>query len=202
MGSLYVKGAKLWARYKDETGTWRGAPTPYRPGQEKDARRYLTRLEARTAATAEVATATDAAPGEPISVARYAAKWLKDRESLGLHSHDDDKARLDLHVLPRIGALLIAEVRPRHIRDLVLDLRKAGKLAPRTIHHVYHLTAAMFRTAVADEVIDVAPCVLARGVLPKKVDKDPAWRAYRHLHARGGRAADQSRSARLRKIQR
>ena len=37
--------------------------------------------------------------------------------------------------------------------------------------------AAMFRTAVADELIQFTPCVVARGILPKKVDKDPAWRA-------------------------
>jgi hypothetical protein len=29
------------------------------------------------------------------------------------------------------------EVRPRHVRDLVLDLRKHGELAPRTVRHVY-----------------------------------------------------------------
>jgi integrase len=74
--------------------------------------------------------------------------------------------------------MLLEEVRPRHVRDLVLALRQDGKLAPRTIHHVYHLTAGMFRTAVADEVLEATPCVLpGRGVLPKKVDKDPAWRA-------------------------
>ena len=32
MGSLYLKGSKLWARYKNEQGKWTGAPTPYRPG--------------------------------------------------------------------------------------------------------------------------------------------------------------------------
>jgi hypothetical protein len=37
MGSLYRKGAKLWARYKDESGAWCGAPTPYRPGEETKA---------------------------------------------------------------------------------------------------------------------------------------------------------------------
>ena len=35
----------------------------------------------------------------------------------------------------------------------------------------------MFHNAVADELIESTPCVLQRGVLPKKVDKDPAWRA-------------------------
>jgi hypothetical protein len=69
------------------------------------------------------------------------------------------------------------EVRPRHLRDLVLDLRKAGTLAPRTIRHVYAILTTMFRNAVADELILATPCVLAPGVLPKKVDKDPAFRA-------------------------
>jgi hypothetical protein len=41
MGSLYIKGSKLWARYKDEHGVWKGAPTPYRPGDEANARRFL-----------------------------------------------------------------------------------------------------------------------------------------------------------------
>jgi integrase len=88
----------------------------------------------------------------------------------------DDRIRLGRHVLPRIGHLLLAAVRPRQIRDLMLELRRDGKLAPRTIHHVYHAIRAMFRDAVADELLDVSPCVLRKGVLPKKADKDPSWR--------------------------
>jgi hypothetical protein len=41
MASLYVKGRKLWARFKDESGKWTGAPTPYRPGEEAKVQRYL-----------------------------------------------------------------------------------------------------------------------------------------------------------------
>jgi hypothetical protein len=41
MASLYVKQNKLWARYKDEEGQWTNAPTPYRPGQEREAKRYI-----------------------------------------------------------------------------------------------------------------------------------------------------------------
>jgi hypothetical protein len=48
MGSLYTKGTKLWARYKDELGRWKGAPTPYRPGDEAKARRFLKGLEAES----------------------------------------------------------------------------------------------------------------------------------------------------------
>ncbi len=71
--------------------------------------------------------------------------------------------------------MLLDDVKPRHIRDFVFDLRK-GPLAPRTIYHVYQTTALLFRAAIIDELIDATPCVVARGVLPKKVDKDPNWR--------------------------
>jgi len=35
----------------------------------------------------------------------------------------------------------------------------------------------MFRTAVADELVPFTPCVLAKGILPKNVDKDATFRA-------------------------
>jgi integrase len=177
MGSLYVKGSKLWIRYKDESGKWVGAPTQCRPHEKARARRHLAKIESGITALADARKAADLPPGAPLTVAAYTAKWLADRKRLGLKSLADDTSRMRLHVLPRIGTMLMHEVRPRHLRELVLQLREAGKLAPRTLCHVYHLTATMFRTAVAEEIIDATPCVLQRGVLPKKVDKDPSWRA-------------------------
>jgi integrase len=177
MGSLYIKGSKIWIRYKDESGKWAGAPTECRPGEEKRARRHLASVEAHVRASIEAQTKAELAPGTPLTVKSYAKRWLADRARVGLRSVPDDTSRLNLHVLPRIGSMELQEVRPRHLREMVLQLREAGTLAPRTIHHVYHLTATLFRTAVADELIDATPCVLQRGVLPKKVDKDPAWRA-------------------------
>jgi hypothetical protein len=35
----------------------------------------------------------------------------------------------------------------------------------------------MFKSAVIDEEIETNPVVVEKGVLPKNVDKDPAWRA-------------------------
>jgi integrase len=136
--------------------------------------RFLKVLES----DARVAASTTAPrrPGAP-TVKEYAEGWIRNRRSLGLRTADDDDTRLKLHALPAIGAMAIDEVRPRHIRDLVLTMRKEGTLAPRSIRNVYGVLATMFRTAVADEVIAATPCVLARGILPKKADKDPAWRA-------------------------
>jgi integrase len=177
VGSLYVRGNKIWIRYKDETGKWVGAPTESRPGEERRARRHLASIEGHVKASIEAKTKSDVRPGAPLTVAAYVKRWLADRARLGLRSVPDDTSRMNLHILPRIGAMELDEVRPRHLRELVLQLREAGKLAPRTIHHIYHLTATLFHTAVAEELIDATPCVLQRGILPKKVDKDPAWRA-------------------------
>jgi hypothetical protein len=73
--------------------------------------------------------------------------------------------------------MLPAEVRQRHVRELVPELRTQNKLAPRTIHHVYHAIAALLKHAVATEVIEGTPWLVPKGTLPKKADKDPAWRA-------------------------
>lgn len=177
MGSLYIKQNKLWARYKNDTGKWSNAPTPYRPGDEAKARRYLARLEARIHASVAIGLAAGMQSGTPVTVNQYADKWIKDRRPLRLATLSDDETRLKRHVLPTLGSFALHEVRPRHIRDLVLKLRAEGSLAPRTIHHVFHAVKAMSHAAVADELLDATPCVLSRGVLPKKVDKDPSWRA-------------------------
>jgi integrase len=177
MGSLYTKRGKLWVRFKNERGKWAGAPTAYSPGQEDLALRYLKQRERRIAAVVEAGADLGATPGEPLTVAQYATKWIRAREPLGLATASDDETRLRKHVLPKLGEVKLEEVRPRHIRDLIMELRAAGTLAPRTIHHVFHTTKAMFHHALADELIDSTPCVLPRGTLPKKVDKDPEWRA-------------------------
>jgi integrase len=177
MGSLYVKGSKLWARYKGEHGAWKGAPTPYRPGDEANARRFVKGLEAATEAKSSFRKRTGGERKSPITVADYAGRWTDDRKELGLATASDDLARLRLHILPVLGTMPMEEVRPRHIRDLVLAMRKQDVLAPRSIRHVYATAACMFRTAVADELIPFTPCVLARGILPKNIDKDASFRA-------------------------
>jgi integrase len=175
MSSVYAKGPTLYVRYKDEEGKWCSEATPFHPGQEDKARRYVKQLEARINASKELTDSAGLEPGTPITVAQYTARWLKKREALHHASHKDEACRLTKHMLPRLGHMLLEEVRPRHIHDFVLDLR-SGSLAPRTIHHVFQTTSLLFKSAIIDELIDASPCVLTRGVLPKKVDKDPDWR--------------------------
>jgi integrase len=122
------------------------------------------------------------------TVREYGEEWLQTREHI--ETVADEAGRLRNHVFPRIGDLPMRAVRPRHIRDLILDLKKSNvrkrgrgqgmgtkKIAPRTVRHTYSLLRRMFSAAVIDEVIEASPVIVAKGVLPKNVDKDPAWRA-------------------------
>ena len=45
MGTIYPRGQKLWLGYKDTTGTWKYAPTPYRVGEEKQAKKAYEWLQ-------------------------------------------------------------------------------------------------------------------------------------------------------------
>lgn len=170
MSSVYQRGNRLWCSLKDERGKWIKKPTPYAVGQERDAERYVKRRQENIDARRAVGDAG------PMTVKRYAAKWIKERRELGIRSASDEEARLEKHALPHIGSLRLADVRPIHIRDMVRELRKADTLAPRTILHVYGTVRTMFGNAEGDELIAANPCKLKRGDKPPKVDADPEWR--------------------------
>ncbi len=170
MGSLYKRGGNLWLRFK-LGGKWVGRKTDLKPGQEREAQRLLEKVEARTSGDPILA---DGVTG-PVTLARYARKWLERREGI-VRTVSDDEARLRLHVLPHLGAMKLDEVRPRHVRDLVRDLRRT-ELAPKTIRNIHATLRSLFEDALVDELVDENPCTLRRGTLPAKQDKDPAWRA-------------------------
>src|SRR6266404_1426882 len=128
MGSLYVKGKKLWARYKDEHGKWKGAPTPFRPGAEAKARVFVRLLENQSKAKGDFTRRDDESRSGPITVAVYAKRWVSDRKQLGLVSAGDDDNRLTRHALSHIGEMTLEDVRPRHLKDVVLELRKRNEL--------------------------------------------------------------------------
>ena len=112
-------------------------------------------------------------PARVPTVAEYAEAWLKKRTNANA---GDDRTRIEHHALPTLGPMRMDEVKPRHLRDLMLALRAAGRLAPRTIRQVSGLLHTMFKSAAIEEVIAANPVQYERGTLPKKVDKDPTWR--------------------------
>jgi hypothetical protein len=171
MGSVYKRGKKLWIKYKDYDGSWVPQSSGFMVGQEKQARRLLENIENRIVSGSEL---QDGEAG-PVSVKRYSDFWIKERRSLGIKSVADDEAHLRLHILPVLGKMEMATVRPRHVRQFVRNLRK-GDLAPRTIRHIYGTLHNLCNDATVDEIIETSPCRLKRKDLPKNEDKDPGWR--------------------------
>lgn len=181
MGSIYARGTKLWLRFKQPDGEWACAPSGCSVGEEDKAWKKLEELEARLKATTDFNAATEETG--PVTIERYALRWIEKRKKQDIATVADEEGRLKNHVLPLIGSMLVADVRPRHVRDMVLSLRnrktlRGGEpLAPRTVRHAYATFHTMMKDAVIDELIDRDPCVLKRGVLPGKRDKDPNWRS-------------------------
>ncbi len=200
MGSIYARGESLWLKYRSRSGKVLRKPSGYRKGQEADARAVLVEVERQVAAEVadeaatvrwptvvapepEAAPTTVAASGQ-LTVREYGEEWIKRRRGQ-VATVDNEESRLVLHVYPLIGDMAIADVRPRHIRDLVNALKQKkseakksrGTLAPRTVRHIYALLRRFFKSAVIDEHIAASPVLVEKGTLPKNVDKDPAWRS-------------------------
>jgi integrase len=124
-----------------------------------------------------------AAPGA-LTVAEYIEQWIKLRD--GIETWKDEAGRLRLHVVPLIGHMAIADVRPKHMRDLINAIKrktsdapkcKGEPLAPRTVRLIFATLRLVFKSAIIDEHITASPVVLEAGVLPKNIDKDPTWRS-------------------------
>lgn len=174
MGSRFIRGTKLWLKYKSIAGDWVNKPSGFSVGQEKEADLLLSKIEANVRARID---AGEKGNEGPITVNRYADSWLALRETRGLSCAVDDKSRFEYRVRPVLGSMLLSEVRPRHIRDFVRKQREGKDApAPRTLRNVYAMLHTFFHDAVVDELIPSNPCVLPRGELPQKVDKDPHWR--------------------------
>ena len=176
MASVYSRGKRLWVaigRGKNR----RCIGTDFVLGQEERARAAAELVEKKIA-SGEL----EAADLGPMTVTRYVKRWIAERKLRGIGAAHDDEVRLERHVLPKVGRMKLAEIRPRNVRDLVRELRlRCGpgedQLAPRTVRQIYATMRTMFNDAVADELISATPCVIKRGELPKKIDKDPTWRS-------------------------
>jgi integrase len=180
MGGIYKRGRKLWRWFVDAEGVRRFQPTGYNVGEEARARAVLEAIERRV----EAERKTGVAPGE-LTVRAFGERWLKARPAQGVSTAQDEARRLRLHVWPVVGNVLLKDLRPHHVRDMVRELKvktlrtKTGRertMAPRTVRHCYSTLRTMLHDAEVEELIASNPCKLKRGELPKKVDAKPGWR--------------------------
>lgn len=169
MGKVYTRGKKLWLTYTDLGGERRRAPTDFRVGQEEQAEALLELIEGRLAAGKDAG-----ADLGPLTVAGYLPRWIESRKRLTAEWSKDQQRMTD-HVVPVIGKMRLDAVRPRHLVELFAKLRQTH--APRTVHNIYSVVRAFFKTAGKSDLISGSPCTLDVQDLGKKVDKVKGWRA-------------------------
>ncbi len=177
MGGIYRRGTKLWLWYTNAAGERVFEPTSSRVGEEARARNTLETIERRIEAEKQTGV-----PAGQLTVKAYGERWLKGRAGQGIVSFKDEEGRLRLHAWPLVGDLLLRDLRPHHLRDMIRALRTkksthGSTLAPRTVRHIKTTLQTLLHEAVVDELIPSNPCVFKRGELPQKIDKDPRWRA-------------------------
>lgn len=178
MGSVYQRGSKLWLRLKRPDGSWVSIPSGFGAGEKAKALEALRQATEKVEAEARFG-ATDAAG---LTVRRFTATWIEQRKAT-VRTWKGDESRLRLYVFPRIGDMLLAEVRAKHLADLFRELRSRTEnaVAPKTVHNAYAAVRALFRDAVIEGLIHHSPCVLTEHQLGQKRDADPEWRDGAHF---------------------
>ena len=173
MGSVYPRkdSPYLWWSYTGPTGKRVSGRSPYRKGQERAARRALSRIEAAVATRRE-APSPDRVP----TLAEYADRWTASRKARGIRSHAEEARHLRLHILPRFGQLPITAVTKAHVKELLAALREQDK-ALRTIRNILSTLRGLYNDAIDEEIVDDNPTDVHRKHLGPAGDKDPEWRA-------------------------
>lgn len=168
MGHVFRRGNKLWIAYKGPEGERCRHATPFKVGEEQQAKKLLGTVEAKVAA----GLVPDVGP---LTFERYARRWISRRKALGLADWENDESRLRLHVIPAIGKVPLDAIRPLHLVEVFQDLRT--KRAPKTVRNVYSVVTALFRDALIEDLIPSSPCVLTKYQLGPVEDADSEWRA-------------------------
>ncbi len=92
-------------------------------------------------------------PSERVTVSGYAKIWLNlKRESTRHKTYSGWEGLIRLHVLPHIGHLPIARIRPVHLQELYADLGNKG-LSSTSVNSVHRVLKNMLRTAERTDVV-------------------------------------------------
>jgi hypothetical protein len=114
MGSVFRRGNKLWLKYKTIAGKWVNKPAKLDVGQERQAHTLLKKTEAKIAARIQAGERDEG----PLTVERYGKKWIEQRDT---NTVKDDAARLENHVYPVLGGLVLMSARATSNRSSMVS---------------------------------------------------------------------------------
>jgi integrase len=129
--------------------------------RKADAERCLTNIDSAKISGAYVAPSLGCR-----TFGGYASSWLATKVDVTARTRINVEGRLDNHILPALGGIPLASIRPEDIRLLIPGLVTEKRLAPSTVKAVYLTTSQVLETAEIGGLIGRSPC---RGVkLPEE----------------------------------
>ena len=172
-GSVFQRHTRKCPR--DTDGTWkphkcRGAWSFHvGAGRRSDgSRRQITRSGYRTKRDAETALAEalareDAGVAEVhgLTVGAYLCQWLQGKRSLRPKTVDGYRFDIDRYLVPAIGAMRLADLRPHHVDQMYGDLMSLADrpATPSTIRHLHTTLRSALNTAVKRRLIPWNPAL-------------------------------------------
>jgi integrase len=175
------RGMRWRVRYLDPSGRERGKSFQ----RKADAERFKATTEA------DLIRGRWADPdGGRRLLADYAREWLANRtgEPSTLQAL---RVRVERHIIPGLGAVRLADIKPSRITAFIVGLRTATKdaapLAPGTARGVFTTLSAILAAAVDDDLIPANPCRKASVKAPKlERRKVTPWTGAQVAAVRGG----------------
>ncbi|HVZ36747.1 MAG TPA: site-specific integrase [Polyangiaceae bacterium] len=178
MGSIYRRGSRAQPRYyvhyrigKKEDGSPRYEMRAAKGARTmEDARKQLAVIEAR------LSQGLPAVPEQqPLSsdLRPLLERW---RDGLSNRNADDDRSRIDRHVITRFGELTIEKVTLAEIMNWLDDLKKTA-LSGQSRRHLLNLVSRFFSWAIERGLATVNPVkMIPQGKRPKpQRARDVAW---------------------------
>jgi integrase len=119
----------------------------------------------------------------------FKSDWLPRRFKKGFTSATDDAKRFENYVLPVIGDLLMDDVRPHHVDEVMERVttyvlpggRRTKPLSPSAVRTCYWLLHGFFKSWCGRRYLP-NPCD-GYDDLPKRRDQDPLWRLSAYYSA-------------------
>jgi integrase len=178
MGSIYKRGTRTLARYylHYRAGTKEDGSPRYEMCAAKgartmeDARKQLALIEGRVAQGLK--PLPEEQPTSPV-MRNLLGRW---RDGLTNRNADDDRSRIDRHLLPRFGGLKIEQVTLPVLMDWLDDLKKTT-LSGQSRRHLLNLMGRFFSWAIERGLANVSPVkMIPQGKRPKpQRPRDVAW---------------------------
>lgn len=141
---------RFQARYIGPDGIERTAPQTFE--SERLAEKWLTLVES------EIIRGEWTAPeASEIELGEYGQRWIAERK-LAPRTRENYEDLFRLHIVPRLGGLMLGAVKPATIRTWRKRLLDAGTPEPQAVK-AYCLLRAIFNTAIKEDgLIRENPC--------------------------------------------